>query len=356
MKKKLIITSLLALSACNSTSGTVKSLIPEEVDGMKVYTSSETKDCGMKDKDGSFIQKCDKKTGEFLNGIVYSRYDDKDEANEMIDYYKDGWGTKYIRKENGIIKYESNYQYTKDNLENFEGKSYFDNGNIRCKTTKTSDFFSHDSVESKSTCFYINGVLASETTMNRKDGTISTTYDPKGNVIVKLTRPYTPNTKLTKDKGIEEGMVDKWTRYDANGNLFTGKVTFYHEEEPETISGIDTYKNGKLDGECRSFPSKKDEKKSYGFKEVVSEYKDGARVKQKIIYKDNASLENIYVGDNRITISRRKDNRDYVDVTCRYKGHDSQVSISGNAGKGFVELFEKDQTKSLCPDISKFVK
>lgn len=356
MKKKLIITSLLALSACNSTSGTVKSLIPEEVDGMKVYTSSETKDCGMKDKDGSFIQKCDKKTGEFLNGIVYSRYDDKDEANEMIDYYKDGWETKYIRKENGIIKYESNYQYTKDNLENFEGKSYFDNGNIRCKTTETSDFFSHDSVESKSTCFYINGVLASETTMNRKDGTISTTYDPKGNVIIKATKPYTPNTKQGKDKGIEEKMVDKWTRYDANGNLFTGKVTLYHEEEPETISEIALCKNGKLDGERRSFPPKKDEKKSYDFKEIISEYKDGIKAKRKIIYKDNASFESIYVGDNEIAISRRKDNRDYVDVTCRYKGHDSYVHISGNAGKGFVELFEKDQTKSLCPDISKFVK
>ena len=356
MKKKLIITSLLALSACSSTSGTIKSTIPEEIDGIKVYDYNETKNCGMKDKDGDFIQKCDKKTGEFLNGIEYSRYDNKDEVRENINYYNNGWNTKYISKKNGTIEYERNNKYAENNLKNYEIKSYFDNGNIECEISGTDDLFLYGAVDYKSICFYINGALSSETTMNRKDGSVQTVYDPKGNVIVKLTRPYTPNTKLTKDKGIEEGMVDKWTRYDANGNLFTGKVTFYHKEEPETISGFDTYKNGKLDGECRSFPSKKDEKESYGFKEVVSEYKDGARVKQKIIYKDNASLENIYVGDNRITISRRKDNRDYVDVTCRYKGHDSQVSISGNAGKGFVELFEKDQTKSLCPDVSKFVK
>ncbi len=104
MKKKLIITSLLALSACNSTSETVKSLIPEEIDGMKVYTGSETKYCGMKDKDGDFIQRCDKKTGEFLNGIEYSRSDDKDEVREYISYYNNGWETKYIRKENGYFR------------------------------------------------------------------------------------------------------------------------------------------------------------------------------------------------------------------------------------------------------------
>ncbi|MBR1544729.1 MAG: hypothetical protein IJ638_02185, partial [Alphaproteobacteria bacterium] len=152
MKKQLIITSLLTLSACVSTSGKIQNMIPTEIDGLKVYTNSEVKKCGIKDKDGDFMQRCDKKTDSFLNGIVYFRNDEKDEIREYIDYYKDGHKIKYITKKNGVVTQETNYTLDiKNNLLNFTGKDYFDNGALFCERSGSREYTAWEDITANRT-------------------------------------------------------------------------------------------------------------------------------------------------------------------------------------------------------------
>ena len=358
MKNKLIITSLLtALSACSTTQDVTKSLIPTEIDGLKVFLYNETQKCGMKDKDDDFMQVCNKKTGEFLTGITYFRHDDKENATEDISYYKDGWKVKSIYKKNGIITSEDIYNIDQEhNLKHITGKSYFDNGNLRCDGVYTNELITYNAIKRNRTCYYINGAISEKYTVDRENGYISIDYAPNGDMLLKGVKPYTTETKSSKNMGIEENMVDKWTRYDVNGNLYNGNVTYYFDEEPTVVSSIISLKNGKRDGETHSFPLPKNLEK-YDVKEWIYTYKDGTKVKSKTIFKDakRASSETYYVGDNQINISHNKEeNRASID--CRYMGHDTAVYINGTGAFGFVKLFEKNPTKSLCPDVSALVK
>ena len=340
MKKQLIITSLFVISACASTNNISGNVIPTEIDGLKVFKLSQIKSCGLKNKQGSYLQVCDKKTDELLTGVKY----ETDSSDENISYYKDGWMTKFISKDNGVIVHEYNTTIDIENkLFNHTYKNYFDDGSLSCERTEIENI-EGELFSLNETCYYNNGGLMSKTVMNRDDGYVKIDYDPSGKVITKRTKPSeSPHNEF----------IDPWTRYDINGNLYTGKITYYFQSEPERISSIIQVKNGKLDGESQHFPLKEDF--DAGDRETIYTYENGAMIKSKT-FKENKEVANeTILSDNNsmMMIVYHRNNRGTI--RCTYKDN-SYVMISGKAVEEFLKLFKKDSTKSICPDLSRFIK
>ena len=354
MNKKLILTSFVALlSACDSGNGKVENMIPKEIDGQKVYTDNDTKLCGQKNKDGNFIQRCLKDSGEFLTGVIYFRHDLKD-VREEIDYYNNGWRVKFVKKENGIVTSEENFDIDeKNDLQTSNGKSYFDNGNLHCEWQDIREIKSYQTVKDKRTCYYIDGVLEAVHTMDKELGTVENLdYDREGKLFLKGVKAYEYDTESDETQGIEKNMYDKWVRYDANGDLFNGTATFYLPKDPTKVSSNASIKNGKLDGESHYYHYEEID----SLKEEIDTYKNGVIQKIVNIYKDETRNPNTiyFAGDNSISISF--DYSGKASVFCRYKNTNASISISGAVADNFVKKFEQDTTKSLCPDISSLLK
>lgn len=352
MKNNIFKTSLFTL-LCGCTE--INSINNDKFyDGYKVYDSEQIKLCGAKNIFGKHFQRCDKKTGELLNGVVLEKDKSSEDIIEHNNFFKNGLPEKIEEYKNGTLihKYIAEINPT-TYIKNSKSEKFFDNGNIKSIYEETWDYINQKRIKSNNKCFYITGKQKCySTTEEGKEGNAAD-YDVNGNLILIAKKPVNKNAenKPKEQIGFEDEIIDTWIRYNPDGTLYNGEIVYYFSKDPSKISSKANIKNGKLDGEKINYSFDKNESQ---IKETIYKSNNGKLFYSKSIYWDanKKPNEQYFTEENKITINYNVD--EIPTVYCHYKNNNTQICVHNASAKDFIAKFKKDTTKSLCPDISKF--
>lgn len=356
MNKKILTSLVALLSACSMVdSAKVESEAGKDkhLEGYKLYTYDNTKNCGEKNNQNHFIRKCEKDSGEFITGVIKST-SDSEKYGDSYTYYKDGFEVKYISYwKNGNVDYSSESEIDAKNLISKKtSKSYFKTGELSSSTERKIDLMADDDIGYTQTDYYKTGVKSAVKKGGKNLKSENWTYDTDGSFILKGERPY---KNYNEKESSFDRSYDIWVRYDKDGNLYNGVATYHFEEYPDKIASHVSLKNGKRDGVSEYFYMKED---GGNVEHSVETYKNGARVSiiATPFYKDTNSVTEFYYFDNA---EYRRDiyptGQNKVKVQCSYKGIDGRVEFYGSIAEKLNAVFEKDKTKNPCPVLN-FVK
>ncbi|MGN0929404.1 MAG: hypothetical protein ACI4N3_02055 [Alphaproteobacteria bacterium] len=357
MNKKILTSLIVLVSACSMVESAKvenESVKDKHLEGYKVYTYDNTKNCGEKNKQNRFIRTCEKESGAFLNGVIKST-SDSEKYGDSYTYYKDGFEVKYISYwKNGNINYISESEIDVKNLiENKTSKNYFKTGELSSEDVRKVDLISNEAISYTGTNYYKTGVKSGVMKGGKNLKSENWTYDTDGSFILKGERPYKNYNE--KESSFDREVYDIWVRYDKDGKPYNGIATYHFDEYPDKIASHVGLKNGKRDGVSEYFYIKED---GGNVEHSVETYKDGFRVSiiSTPFDKENYAVTELYFLDN---VQYRRDiyptGQNKLRVSCDYKGIDGGVDFYGSIAEKLNSIFEKDKTKNPCPVLD-FIK
>ncbi|MBD5398160.1 hypothetical protein HDR60_01480 [bacterium] len=357
MKSKILTSLVALLSACSmvdSAKVESESAKDKHIEGYKLYTYDNTKDCGEKNNQNRFIRKCEKESGEFITGVIKSA-SNSEKYGDSYTYYKDGFEVKYISYwKNGNVRYTSATEIDAKNLISREtSKTYFKTGELSSDYDRKIDLIKDDDISYTGVNYYKTGVKSSfmKGGMNLKSE--SWNYDTDGSFLLKGERPYKDYNE--KESEFDRSRNDIWVRYDKDGKPYNGIAIYHFDEYPDKITSHVSLKNGKRDGVSEYFYMKED---GGNVEHSVETYKDGVKIS--IIAtpfdKENNSVTELYYFDNaRYRRDIYPTGQNKLKSECSYNGIDGEVTFYGSIAEKLNNIFEKDKTKNPCPVLD-FVK
>ncbi|MBD5405860.1 hypothetical protein HDR59_04925 [bacterium] len=357
MNKKVLTSLIALLSACSmvdSAKVESESVKDKNLEGYKLYTWDNTKECGEKNKQNNFIRKCEKESGAFLNGVIKST-SDSDKYGNSYTYYKDGFEVKYISYwKNGNVQYTSESEIDAKNLIKKEtSKSYFKTGELSSDYDRKVDLITNDEISYTGVNYYKTGVKSSVMKGGRNLKSENWTYDTDGSFILKGERPYKDYNE--KESSFDRSVNDIWVRYDKDGKPYNGMVTYHFDEYPDKIESHVSLKNGKKDGTSEYFYIKED---GGDTEYTTNTYKDGVAVSfiSTPFDKDNNPVGETYFFDNtKYSRNIYPTGQNKLSTLCAYKGIDGNVYFYGSIAEKLNAIFEKNKTKNPCPVLD-FIK
>lgn len=357
MNKKILTSLTVLLSACSMIEPAKvesESVKDKHLEGYKLYTYDSVKGCGEKNKQNEFIRKCEKDSGAFLNGVIKSS-SNSEKYGDSYTYYKDGFEVKYISYwKNGNVEYSFESKIDAKNLISEKtSKNYFKTGELSSDYSRKVDLMTNESITYTGVDYYKTGVKSSVMKGGRNLKSENWNYDTDGSFMLKGERPYKNYNEA--ESAFDRNVYDIWVRYDKDGNLYNGVVTYHFDEYPDKIASHVSLKNGKRDGVSEYFYMKED---GGNVEHSVETYKDGVTVSivSTPFDKENNSVTEYYYFDNS---AYRRDiyptGQSKLRNQCSYKGIDGIVQFSGSVAEKLNDIFEKDKTKSPCPVLD-FIK
>lgn len=357
MNKKILTSLVVLLSACSMVESAKvenESVKDKHLEGYKLYTWDNVKECGEKNKQNNFIRMCEKDSGAFINGVMKST-SDSDRYGDSYTYYKDGFEVKYISYwKNGNVQYTSESKIDVKNLvKNETSKSYFKTGELSSERNSKADLILNEEISYTGTNYYKTGVKSSVIKGGKDLISENWTYDVDGSFILKGERAYKNYNE--KESSFDRSVSDIWVRYDKDGKPYNGVVTYHFDEYPDRIESHVSLKDGKKDGTSEYFYIKED---GGNTEYTTNTYKDGKAVSfiSTPFDKENNPVRETYFFDNvQYFRSVYPTGQNKLMVSCSYAGIDGYVDFSGSIAEKLDAKFLKDKTKSPCPVLD-FVK